>query len=75
MAISSALVVLGYYDGGNPDEVPDESIWHHPERLNEWFEACKQRRESGMEPVDSGDETDMTTNEYVREFMEGNKDG
>ena len=31
----------------------------------------KQRRESGMERIDEGEETDMTSNEYARELMGG----
>lgn len=28
-----------------PDEErPDENIWHHPQRLQEWFEAVKAKR-------------------------------
>lgn len=52
------------------DEVPDEKIWHHPERLEEWFEAIKQRREHGFEPIPQDDE-DMTGNELTRELMGG----
>lgn len=62
-------MVLGYYEG-MPDDIPDESIWHHPGRLEEWFEAVKQRRESGMEPVDAGEDVEMTGNDLVRELME-----
>lgn len=41
------------------DEVPPEHIWHHPDRLEEWFAGVKQRRKdaaSGMEPVPEADE-------------------
>lgn len=38
------------------DEVPPEEIWHHSERLKEWFEAVKQRRENpDMHPVETFD--------------------
>lgn len=60
--------MLGYFELPE-DEVPDENIWHHPERLDEWFEAVKQRRSGGMEPVPAGEDTDMTGNDYVRELM------
>lgn len=50
--------------------MPDERIWHHPARLEEWFAAIKQRRESGMEAVPQADEdNDMTGNELTRELM------
>ena len=63
-------MVLGYFEGAaDEDEIPDEKIWHHPERLEEWFAAVKQRRESGMEPIDEGEDTDMTSNAYLDELM------
>jgi len=51
-----------------PDEVPSEDIWHHPQRLEEWFEAVKQRREHGMQPVEAAEDADMTDNELAREL-------
>ena len=70
VAITAALVVLGYYEMPEEDQ-PDENIWHHPQRLEEWFAAVKQRRENGMEPIDQGEDTDMESNALVREMMEG----
>lgn len=54
------------------DEQPDELIWGNPARLEEWFEAIKQRREQGggMTPVPEADE-DMTGNELTRELLAG----
>lgn len=52
------------------DEVPDENIWHHSRRLEEWFEAVKQRREHGMQPIEA-DDAEMATNEYARQFLGG----
>lgn len=58
--------MLGYFERG-PDEVPDENIWHHPQRLEEWFEAVKQRRENGLQPIEAGDDTDdLDQNELTR---------
>ena len=51
--------------------MPDESIWHNPERLEEWFEAVKQRRESGLEPVEQAEDAEMTGNELTREYLGG----
>lgn len=53
------------------DEVPDENIWHHSQRLEEWFEAVRHRREHGMEPIAQADEVDMTENELARELRGG----
>ena len=51
------------------DDVPPEEIWHHPTRLEEWFEAIKARRDaenSGMEQIP---EEGMTQNELVADMM------
>lgn len=56
--------MLGYFEA-QPDEVPSEDIWHHPQRLEEWFEAVKQRRETGMQPIEA-DDADMTGNELTK---------
>ena len=53
MAVQAALTVINYYQAP-PDEVPPQEIWHHQERLDEWFESMKQNREArsrGMEPI------------------------
>lgn len=59
--------MLGYYELPE-DEQPKPSIWHHPERLEEWFAAVKQRRETGQQPIEAED-ADMTGNELTRELM------
>lgn len=60
--------MLGYFE--LPDnEVPDENIWHHASRLEEWFEAIKQRRESGLQPIDEVEDADMTGNEFARDLI------
>lgn len=45
-------MVLGYAELPEA-EVPDENIWHHAERLEEWWEAVKARRENPeLQPVE-----------------------
>lgn len=61
------MVVLGYMEMPEA-EVPDEKIWHHAERLKEWFVVVKERRESGLQPVDEAEDSDMTGNAYAREL-------
>ena len=57
-------------DAADPDDIPDERIWHHPERLEEWFEAVKQRHERGFEKVPDADEEEgMTGNVLVRDLI------
>lgn len=52
-----------------PDaEVPDENIWHHSKRLEEWFEAVKQRRENGLQPIEEPQDSDMTENQLAKEL-------
>lgn len=60
--------MLGFFELPE-DEVPDESIWHHSERLEEWFEAIKQRREHGLQPIDEAEDTEMVGHELARELM------
>lgn len=60
-------MVLGY--GELPEaEVPDENIWHHPERLEEWWEAVKQRREHGLEPIETGGDDGWAQNELTAQY-------
>lgn len=72
LAISEALAVLGFLELPSEDQ-PDPSIWHHRERLDEWFAGAKQRREDRangltMTPIGE-DEPGMTSNEYARQFQ------
>ena len=55
-------------------EVPPEKIWHHPERLTEWFDAVKHRRESGHKPIEEPEDAPMMQNELLDE-MGWNRDG
>jgi hypothetical protein len=57
--------VLGYFELPK-DEVPDENIWHHSARLEEWFEAVEHRRKNPeLQPIDAGND-DLTQNELTR---------
>jgi len=60
--------VLGYFELPE-NEIPDENNWHHSARLEEWFEAIKQRRETGHQPIDEADDVDMTGNELARQMI------
>lgn len=62
------MQVLGYFELAE-DEVPSENIWHHHDRLEEWFAAVKQRRESGQQPVDDEPNSEWATNELTQELM------
>jgi len=65
-------VVLGFLELPE-DEKPPEEIWHHMERLTEWFDAVKERRRNpDMEPIGEykGD-VPLMRNEYLEEVMGG----
>lgn len=62
-------MVLGYFELPDEDQ-PEPNIWHHSERLEEWFKAAKQRREDGFESVPSADEDpSMTGNELTKQLI------
>lgn len=55
------------------EEQPPEEIWHHHERITEWFAAIRQRRQNpDMVPIEESDESDnplMIRNELVSELI------
>ena len=64
--MTAALTVLGFLELPE-DEVPPELIWHHEDRLDEWFEAVKERRKN----PDSGppmEEVPTTSNELAEQY-------
>ena len=71
--MNAAMAVLGMLELPEEDQPPME-IWHHQERLNEWFAAMKQRREDRMkgvemEPIDDNDDDPtMTGNSLTEQF-------
>jgi hypothetical protein len=75
VAISEGLRVLNYLDELPRDEVPDENIWHHSTRLTEWFEAVKQRRETGQKPIDEVEDAPMAQNALTLDYLNGDSDG
>jgi len=48
-------------------------MWHHAERINEWFEAVKERRNNpDMEPINSEKfDVPVMQNELLAEVMGG----
>ncbi len=67
-AIASATAVLGMLELPRED-VPPEHIWHHEERLEEWFASVEQRRKDrykGLETVpDATDDETSVVNELA----------
>jgi hypothetical protein len=66
------LIVLGFIELPD-DERPPDNIWHHNERLKEWFEAVKERRKNpDMQPIGEYEgDGPMMRNEYLSEVMGG----
>lgn len=61
--------MLGFFELPE-EEVPPEHIWHHHDRLEEWFAAVKQSRSDQMAGVESvpaadGDE-EMLSNSLTK---------
>jgi hypothetical protein len=66
--LTQSLTVLGFFELPE-DEIPPEEMWHHQERVKEWFEAMKERRKNpDMEPVDSFD-VPVMKNEALKDLM------
>lgn len=51
------------------DDIPPEHLWHHAERMEEWWAAVEQRRKdrfSGVESVpDATDDEHTVVNELA----------
>lgn len=71
VAVTAALTVLSFSELPT-DEVPPRNIWHHDERMKEWWASVKQRRGvgssgSGGEPVPQATEG-MDQNELTARY-------
>lgn len=70
-ALHAATRIVSWMENAiDTDDVPPEHIWHHEDRIEEWFAAVKQRRSDrakGLEPVPAADDDDEgLTNELVK---------
>jgi len=66
IAIDSALAVIGYYELSEEDR-PPKNIWHFSERLEEWFEAVRERWKH-PELRDQVDTKDWTANDLADQY-------
>lgn len=72
-AVQAALVVLNWYKNYPKEDIPPEEIWHHEERLDEWFEALEERRRHPeMERIPEDDEPGER-NEYLDELLKNRR--
>lgn len=61
------------------EEVPPEEIWHHNERLEEWFESVKQARsdrmrgDSAFDVPEADESPGMASNEEAAALRESLK--
>ncbi len=75
-AIAAATGVLGMLELPTED-VPPQHIWHHQDRLEEWFAAVRQRRKDaikGVEAVPQADEDEPGTEYLTNELTKGLRD-
>lgn len=59
-------MVLGFLELPEED-VPDQSIWHHEVRMEEWFEAVRERHRN----PDQGppmEEVPLSSNELAEQY-------
>lgn len=66
-AIRSALVFLSF-DELEADERPPRRLWRNPDKLNDWFDGVKRKREQKYAPPDQQID-DPVENELAREML------
>lgn len=66
-AIRSALLYLSF-DELEADERPPRRFWRNPDKLGEWFDAVKRRRDQKYAPPDQQID-DPVENELAREML------
>lgn len=72
-AVQAALAVLNWYKNYPKEDVPPEEIWHHEERLEEWFAAVEERRRHPeMQKIPEDDEPGER-NEYLEELLKSRR--
>lgn len=69
-AIGAATGVLGMLELPR-DEVPPEHLWHHEERIEEWFAAVTQRRSDRLRGVESVPDADDDEGTVVNDLAKG----
>ena len=67
IAVESALAVIGYYELSEEDR-PPRNIWHHSERLEEWFAAVKERWRNPNASDDKVDTSNWTSNALADQY-------
>ena len=53
------------------EDVPPDYLWHSEERLKDWFDSVKQRREDrgkGIEEIPEADGETMVSNQLAQEY-------
>jgi len=60
------------------EDVPPEEIWHSEDRLREWFDSVRQRRDDklrGYESVPEADEEEEMTGNTALAGLLGERNG
>jgi hypothetical protein len=50
------------------DDVPDELIWHHDERMKEWWDEVRERRKAGSSGRSDLEDVPTTDNEMAEQY-------
>jgi len=69
-AINAATHVLGMLERPE-DEIPPPAIWHHSERLEEWFASVEQRRKDRVRGIERVPDADDDENTVVNQLAKG----
>jgi hypothetical protein len=66
MAVNTAVTVLSWFENLPEDEQPPRHIWYDGERLDQWFEDVREKRNAGSEgrrtPYEEADDAPMERN-------------
>lgn len=65
--MTAALVVLGFLELPEED-IPDELIWHHDERMAEHWEDVRERRKAGTGGSSDLEDVPTTENEMAEQY-------
>lgn len=67
-AVSKAMQILGYFELPE-DEQPDQSIWNHPDKLEQWWEQIKAAKDDpNKQSKIEWEQADLEQNELTKNY-------
>lgn len=57
-AINHGLVILAWYEGHMPDEIPPENLWDDGEFVEQWFKAIEDKKDAERDGWKARDDDD-----------------